>query len=331
MKMKRNDLIVINDLVRAKKGDYYVGIDKYIIEFNKKEKALFVEQFDPKGIYLILLRKEMENITKDELIPIADSIYFGDILSKIIEEDEIDLFVEDNKVIIKTSNKTIGMSYFEEDEEEVFSRESTKSAFKTRKHGEEANMLTFYMRENEEDPNPDAKCKIDLKRLNIENISNIFDTGETEIGAKKGNFYITIGDGKQKKAHSIRTTIKKERDKDLMNVKGECSALLQSSNCLSILAEFSGFTYIEMKKEFPLVIKKKILEHDIGICYLVSLLEELDDDEIAKREEEARIEEEKEEEAKRMRTEREHKRIGYIIFEKVKEIIDILRESSILY
>lgn len=265
MKMKRNDLIVINNLVRAGIEDYCEGIDKYIIEFNKKEKALFVEQFDPNGVYAILLRKEMENITKDELIPINNIKYFGNMLSKIIKDDEIDLFVEDNVVIIKTSKGDIKMICFEEDDDEKESREIVKNVFKTRKYGNANNIVTFYERINKDDPNPDARCEIDLEKLGKEIF--VYDEETKEIGAFKDTFYIRINND------DYCSIIRKEDDKDLMNIIGECTIFIDDIDCLLSLSIFSGFVNIHMKKKFPLVIIKEIPEHKIGVNYIISIKE----------------------------------------------------------
>jgi len=285
-KMNKKDLIAINNLVQVSTASSDDKIIKYVIEVNKEEKALFVEIFQPAGKYAVCLRKEMENITKDELIPIVDSVEFDLILTKVIEGNEVDLSVKDNKVLIKSSKDNVDnyieLPYFEEDDEEKQSRENVKTAFKTRKYGSANNILTFYARANKEDPKPDAICKIDLKKLNIKNIVEVFDKGAIEIGAKKGKFYLTIGGGKQKLGKNITRTIKKREEKDPeekdpMNIKGECTVLIQDTSCFSLLSGFSGFVNIDMKEDFPLVIKKKISEHRIGICYLISLLEEIEE------------------------------------------------------
>lgn len=279
--MNKKALIAINKLVQVSTADNENKIIKYVIELNKEEKALFVEIFQPSGKFAVCLRKSMEDIVEDELIPIVDSIEFGEILSKIIEDDEVDLLVKNGKVLIKSSNDNIKddieLPYFEEEDEEKQSRENVKTAFKTRKYGDKTNILTFYERNNKEDPKPDAECKIDLKKLNIKNIATIFDKGAIEVGAKKGKFYLTVGGGKQKQTKNITRTIKKGETNDPMNVKGNCAVLLQDVNCFSLLAGYSGLVNIEMKKDFPLVLKKKIPEHRIGICYLISLLEEIEE------------------------------------------------------
>ena len=280
--MNKKDLIAINKLVRIPTASTEDRIEKYVIELNKEEKALFVEIFQPSGKFAVCLRKEMDNITEDELIPINDSENFDNILTKVIEGDKVDISVENNKVLIKSSDNNIDddieLPYFEEEKEEAGSRENVKTAFKNRKYGNSNNILSFYERANKEDPNADATCKIDLKKLNIKNIADVFDEGAIEIGAKKGTFYLTVGAGKQKKSKNIRRTIKKGeiKDKDPMNIKGECSVLLQDTNCFSLLSSYSGFVSIDMKENFPLVLKKKIPEHRIGICYLISLLEEVE-------------------------------------------------------
>ncbi len=280
-KMNKKDLIAINNLVQVSTASSDDKIIKYVIEVNKEEKALFVEIFQPAGKYAVCLRKEMENITKDELIPIVDSVEFDLILTKVIEGNEVDLSVKDNKVLIKSSKdniqNNIELPYFEEDDEEKQSGENVKTAFKTRKYGNANNILTFYERADKEDPKPDAVCKIDLKRLNIKNITTVFDKGAIEIGAKKGIFYLTIGGGKQKQSKNITRTIKKQESKDPMSIKGECTVLLQDTSCFSLLSDFSGLANIEIKKDFPLVLKKKIPEHKIGVCYLISLLEEIEE------------------------------------------------------
>jgi len=284
--MNKKDLIAINHLVQVSTAGKDDKIIKYIIELNAEEKALFVEVFQPSGKFAVCLRKEMEDITEDELIPIVDSIEFDDILTKIIEGDEIDLSVKNNKVLIKSSKDNVDdyieLPYFEEDDEEKQSRENVKTAFKTRKYGTRNNILTFYERANKEDPKADATCKIDLKKLNIKNIATVFNKGAIEIGAKKGKFYITVGGGKQKQSKNITRTIKKRETKDPetkdpMNIKGMCTVLLQDTSCFSLLSSYSGLVNIDMKKDFPLVLKKKIAEHRIGVCYLISLLEEIEE------------------------------------------------------
>lgn len=281
LKMNKKDLIAINKLVQVSTADNENKIIKYVIELNKEENALFVEIFQPSGKFAVCLRKSIDNIIEDELIPIVDSIEFGEILTKVIEDDEVDISIKNGKVLIKSSNDNIKdeieLPYFEEEDEEKQSRENVKTAFKTRKYGEKTNVLTFYKRANEEDPKPDAECKIDLKKLNIKNIATIFNKGAIEVGAKKGKFYLTVGGGKQKQTKNITRTIKKGETKDPMKIKGNCAVLLQDVNCFSLLAGYSGLVNIEMKKDFPLVLKKKIPEHRIGICYLISLLEEIEE------------------------------------------------------
>jgi len=279
--MSKKDLIAINKLVQVATADLENKIIKYVIELNKEKKALFVEIFQPAGKFAVCLRKPMEDIVENELIPIVDSVEFGEILSKIIEGDEVDISIKNNKVLIKSSKDTINdnieLPFFEEDDEEKQSRENVKTAFKTRKYGDKSNILTFYERNNKEDPKPDAECKIDLKKLNIKNIASVFDKGAIEIGAKEGKFYLTVGGGKQKQSKSIMRTIKKGKDKDPMSIKGQCAVFVQDINCFSILADYSGLVHIDMKEDFPLVLKKKIPEHRIGVCYLISLLEEIEE------------------------------------------------------
>jgi len=275
--MNKKDLITINNLVRVSTASGDDKIEKYIIELNKEEKALFVEIFQPSGKFAVCLRKEMEDIVKDELIPIVDSGELNEILTKIIEGDDIDLSVKNNKVLIKSSKDNIDdnieLPYYEETKDEKESREMVKKSFKTRKYGNVNNILTFYGIANKEDPKPDAVCKVDLKRLNIKNIATVFNKGAIEVGTKKGTFYITVGGGTQKQSKNIKRTIKKGETKDPMNIKGESTALLQDINCFSLLSGFSGLVHIDMKEDFPFVLKKKIAEHRIGICYLISLLE----------------------------------------------------------
>lgn len=279
--MNKKDLIAINNLVRIATAPSEDKIEKYVIELNKEEKALFVEIFQSSGKFAVCLRKEMNNIAKDELIPINDSTEFDNILTKIIVGDKVNISIKDNKVLIKSSDDNIeddiNLPYFEEDDNEKSSRENVKTAFKSRKYGNANNILTFYEIENKEDPKADAICKIDIKKLNIKNIADVFDEGAIEIGAKEGIFYITIGAGKQKQDKNITRTIKKANTEDPMNIKGECTVLLQDINCFSLLSSYSGLVNIEMKEDFPLVLKKKIPEHKIGICYLISLLEEIEE------------------------------------------------------
>jgi len=297
--MNKKDLIAINKLVQVATADSDDKIMKYIIELNKAEKALFVEIFQPSGKFAVCLRKDMDDIVEDGLIPILDSKEFDDILTKIIDGDKVDISVKDNKVLIKASKDTINndieLPFFEEEEDEKQSRENVKTAFKTRKYGNANNILTFYkkaiLEKNEdikpedikpEDIKPDATCKLDIKKLNIKNITDIFDKGAIELSAKKGKFYLTVGGGKQKQAKNIRRTIKKGETKDgetkdPMNIKGECTVLIKDANCFSLLSTFSGLVNIDMKKDFPLVLKKKIPEHKIGICYLISLLEDIEE------------------------------------------------------
>ena len=281
--MNKKDLIAINNLVRVSTANSEDKIIKYVIELNAEEKALFVEIFQPSGKFAVCLRKDnITGITKDELIPIVDSKEFDDILTKVINSEEIDLFVKNNKVHIKASkdniDNAIELPFFEEDDEEKEARENVRTAFKTRKYGIKSNILTFYEKANEEDPKPDAVCKIDLKKLNIKNLAEVFDKGAIEISAKKGKFLLAIGGGKQKQKKNIIRTIKKDvGKKDPMSIKGECTVLLKDTSCFSLLAGYSGLVYVEMKKDFPLVLKKQIPEHRIGVCYLISLLEEIED------------------------------------------------------
>jgi len=294
--MNKKDLIEINKLVQVATADSDDKIMKYIIELNEKEKALFVEIFQPSGKFAVCLRKEMNDITEDGLIPILDSKEFNDILTKIIDGDNVDISIKDNKVLIKASKDTIDnyieLPFFEEDDDEKQSRENVKTAFKTRNYGNVNNILTFYKKAipkdtkpediKPKDLKPDATCKLDIKKLNIKHITEVFTEGAIELSAKKGKFELTVGGGKQKKAKNIRRTVKKGETKegetkDPMNIKGECTVLIKDANCFSLLSTYSGLVNIDMKKDFPLVLKKKIPEHKIGICYLISLLEDLEE------------------------------------------------------
>lgn len=275
IKLKVMDLIAINNLVRVYTASSDDRIKKYIIEADKEEQALFVEIFQPDGKFAVCLRKEMEDIPEDILIPIEDSEYLNKILKLYNKNDVLRLYVNEKKVIIKSNHDIIKFPYFEEDDDEKQSRENVKIAFKTRKYGSINNILTFYGRANKEDPEPDATCKIDIKKLDIKKITSIFDMGAIEVGVIKNIFYLTIGGGKQKLSTSILRVITEGKTKDPTTISGKCSVLLQDISCFSLLASYSGFVNIDMKEDFPLVIKKEIEKHRIGVCYLMSLLEEM--------------------------------------------------------
>lgn len=270
IKINREDLIAINDLAQISTATKVGKMQNYIIEINKEEGCIFVEKYHHTGSYAVCLRKDLDNIKKDELIPIADSIKFGEILSQIIDDEEISISTKDNKVLLKTEKDNIELPYYEEEDEEKESRERVKIAFKTRKYGNEDNVLSYYELENSEDAEPDAICKIDMKKLKIKKISDVFGVSSVIIGAKQGIFYINIG---EKQTYTIKRTIKKG-EKDAMNIEGECEVILQNTDCFSLLAKYDGMTFVDMKENFPLVVKKKLPANRIGLNYLISLMEE---------------------------------------------------------
>lgn len=275
LKVNKADLVLINNLIQVSSATKENRIPNYILEFNKELGSIFVEIYQPLGRYAVCLRKEMDGITKNELIPISNSVEFGEILSKVIESEVIDLSVKDNKVIIKTPKSKnmqddITLPYYEEDEDELSARNNLKEAFYSRDYGDPDNTLTFYERSDPEDKEPSSVCKIDLQKLNIKNITEVFE-GQVEISTKNKTFFLKVGG---KKAKTIKRTIKKENKEDQMNITGECTVLLQEMSCFTMLSKFSGFVQIDLKKEYPLVLKKKFPDKKLGLCYLISMLEE---------------------------------------------------------
>jgi len=277
IKINTNDLITLNNLVQVSSAIKLNRIDSYVLEVNKEEKALFVEKYQETGRYGVLLRKELSGIRKDELIPISDAEKLGEYLSKIVDDEEVKISIKDNVVIFEHQNGSLKMSSYEESEGDIESRKKIRKAFETVKYGDDDNTLTYYALENEEDPNPDAVCKIDLNRLKLKNISNVFKKiTHFTLKAKDGKFHIH---GKeQNKITEVERTIEKG-EKDAMNVEGESEILLQDIDCITMLAQYDGMTIIEMKPAFPLVLKKKLPENRIGMSYIVSIMEETEEEE----------------------------------------------------
>jgi len=274
LNITKKEMILINELIQVETANKQDKIIRYVIEANKDEKALLVEAFQPNGKFAVFLRKKIPDLDESFNIPIENSVEFGEILSKVIDTNEITIKIEKNKVILENKKDTIELPFFEESKTEIERKKTLQGFFETKKYGNATNMLTLYERENKDDPNPDAKCKLDLKKLNIKNITSIFNKGAVEISAKDEKFFLTIGGGKRKKSKNITRIIEKEEDKEEFKIDGECSILLQDINCISMLSKSDGITYIDMKKEFPMVLKKKFPDENIGVCYSVSLLEE---------------------------------------------------------
>ena len=275
IKMNREDLIVLNDLVRVSSALSINRIKNYVIQVSKKENALIVENYQETGKYGVLLRKEMGTINKDEIISISDPDKLGEYLSRIADDDEVSLSVKDNIVLLKTKKDKLKLPCYDESEREIESRKRIGKSFTTKKYGDDDNQFTFYGREDPENPNPDAVCKIDLKKLKLKNISSIFEISYVTISAKNGKF--SIG-AKEKKITEIERTIKKE-EKDAMDVEGECEIQIQDIDCINMLASYDGMTIVEMKEGFPLVLKKKLPKNRIGINYIISITEDIIEDE----------------------------------------------------
>lgn len=274
--IKRNDLIVLNDLVQVSSAISASRIDRYVIQANKEEKAIIVEKYQNAGRFGVLLRKELAGIRKDDLIPISDAKKLGEYLNIIADDEDIKISIDKNIVLFEHDTGKLKLASYEEDEREVESRERIRGAFETLNYGNDDNKLTYYKKEDESDPDPDAICKLDLKRLKLKSISSVFKKiSYVTLKANDGKFYINAKEGK---VTEVERTIEKG-EKDAMSIEGDCEILLQDLDCINMLAQFDGTTIIEMKPLFPLVLKKKLPDNRIGINYIVSLTEIVEEQE----------------------------------------------------
>lgn len=273
--IKRNDLIILNDLVQVSSAPKNNRIDSYIMEINKEENAIFVERYQSTGRFGVLLRKEITGVKKDDLIPISDADKLGEYLSKIVDDEDIKVSIKDNIVLFEHENGSLKLASYEEPDQEKEAREKLKRAFEKVKYGDDDNLLTYYKNEDENDPNPDAVCKIDLKRLKLKNFSSIFNITYVKLKVKDGIFYINA---KEEKTTEAERKVQKG-EKDATNIEGESEILLQDLDCINMLAQFDGMTTIEIKGAFPLVLKKKLPENRIGINYIVSIMQTVEEEE----------------------------------------------------
>lgn len=274
IKMNTVDLIALNELVQISTALKMDRINKYVLQLKEKEKTIIVEIYQQSGKFGVLLRKDIEGIEEDEIIPIVDAFKLGEWLTKIVDSKKIKISVKKNTVLFETKKDKLKLPFFEETDKEIASRNKIRSSFKTLKYGEENNNLVYYKLEDPEDPDPDAICKVDLKKLKLKNISNIFEINYVTLKAGNGKFSIV---GKEKTGIEIEKTIFKEQ-KDAMSVKGKCEILLQDIDCITMLSKFGGMTIIKMKQAFPLVLIKKLPENRIGVNYLISIMEDMDDE-----------------------------------------------------
>lgn len=263
MKIKVKDLILINELVQVSTNTLDNKIKQYIIEVNKKEKALIVEAFQEHGNYSVFLRKELEDVEEDEKINIANSEILSDILKNIIDDDEINITM--SKKGISIDSDEILLATYEPDEDEIKSRNLLLKFFNNRNYGETDNILNIY-KEDKDNPKYDAKCRLDLSKLKANKIRNIFSDGNINIKVQKGVFYFNI-----KGINSINRKIKSKGKTDETKITGDCDIMISDLGCFNMLSKFKGFVNIEMKKEFPLLIKKKLDDEKIGINYVITI------------------------------------------------------------
>jgi len=262
MKIKVKDLLLINNLVQVSTNTSDNKIKKYIIEVVKEDNCLYVEAVHESGIFSVFLRKEMDDIEKDEKINIADSIILSDILKNIITDEEINISM--TKDAVKIDKDDITLSTYEPKKEEIEYKEQLLNIFETRKYGAVDNKCKIF-EDDKEKPKYDAKCKIDLSRLNASKIRNIFSDDIINIKIQKGTLFFKTG-----KVNSINRKIKKKGNEDPTKITGSCEINLSDLGCLNMLTSYKGFTVLEFKKEYPMVVKKELEEEKIGINYVVS-------------------------------------------------------------
>ena len=282
VKLKVRDLIVLNNLARVSTALSINRVKNYIIQVSKEENALIIEKYQEEGKYGVLIRKEMNNIPENAIISIADPDQLDKMLKLYDKNEVLELYTKKMKgynykrLYIKNGNDIIETACHEETDREMEARKRVGKSFATKKYGEDDNLFAFYRRENPEDPNPDAVCNINLKKLNLKKLLTAFDCKYVELGAKEDYFYLKI---KEKKVTNIVRTIKKEDKDDLTSIKGECEIQIQDIDCINMLASFNGMTMIEMKERFPLVLKKKLPVNRIGVNYIISITEDEEEEE----------------------------------------------------
>lgn len=262
MKIKVKDLLLINNLVQVSTNTQENRIKKYIIDVVKEDNSLYVEAVHNTGNFSVFLRKEMENITKDEQINIADGDTFSEIL-QLIKDEEINIVM--TKDAVKIDKDDITLATYEPNKDDINSKNSLLEFFKDRKYGSVDNEFRYY-EEDKEKPTYDAKCNIDLSKLNAGKIRKIFSDDIINIKVQKGTFFFKTG-----KINSINRKIKKKGAEDLTKITGDCEINISDLGCLNILSNYKGFTVIELKKEYPMVIKKELEDEKIGVNYVVSI------------------------------------------------------------
>lgn len=275
LKFDVKKLMLVNSLVQGTGKEN--SVKKYVIELIKKDKALYVECAQEYGKFAVCLKMSDSKITNDAELFIENASEFGEILSSIIDSSEIEIEIKKNSMTLFGGNKAtnnIELPFYQETPDELERRTNLKNAFKQRKYGNKTTLLNYYEMKDPNDKEPDAICTIIPKELMLNKLKQVFK-GNIMLTVKEETLMASIGvDKNNKQAKNITRAITKKDEKDPTEIKGQCEVLLQDISSIIMLSGYDGTIDLEIKKDFPMVIKKKFIEEKIGVNYIVSLMVE---------------------------------------------------------
>jgi hypothetical protein len=270
MEFSKKKISLINDLVSVSKATSENRIKKYVLDINKEDSCCYVEMYQKNGKYSVCLRAELEDVERDEKIPIADVEYFEDVLS-IIDDEVIDLQVVDNKVEIVTTGNTSKMPTFEFSDNEKKALKNLRSkTFMSRNYGLLKNKLKYSEKKDHDNDNPDSIIKTEIKRLKLKKLMKLV-SGPVRITTKEDMMLVSVG-VKKNSQYENTISIQNNGEKDDTYIKGSSTAYLMDIDCLEQVGALGGYAYIELKEKAPLILKKKLEDEGIGVNYMVTLM-----------------------------------------------------------
>lgn len=273
MKFNTKRMIFINNLVKVTNTEED-RISQYKIQVSKKDGCFYIVEYQRNGAYGVCIKGDMKDVEDDIIIPITDAKKFGSLLRNIIDTEEFELDIEDNKVVISTKKTFSEFPIYEELEEKKKALKNLRNSFQTEEFGKFANKLRYSQREGIEEDKPDGIAKVNLNSLKLPKIKSNFN-GAVNMSITDDSLVISVGVSKKKKEkYNITRIIKKESKEDPTYAQGQCSITIMNTDCLDVLSSYDGFTYLELKENVPLIIKREFDKERVGICYMVSLLEE---------------------------------------------------------
>jgi len=261
MKINVKEMSLINDLVQVNSTKDENKIKNYIIEVSKEDGCLYVEEYQPQGLFAVCIKKPLDKVEKNEKIPISDPKKFKEILKLIDGKEEIELKCVNNKV--KISKYKMEMPTYVQHEDEINANNNLRETFENRDYGDPENKLVGIGEESGKEK-PDATCDIDLSKINAKKTREIFSDGVVNLKIEKNKLHFVV---EGKSGYKI--------DKDIQcETSGVASVFIDTMDCFSML---TGDVRIEFRENLPLVIKKK--DEKISMCYLLSLLTTEEDEE----------------------------------------------------